>query len=160
MTGQVLALPGSHCTFSLFFIADNSFQNDECLVVSVDSTNTLAPDRFQIVPVRNKFQLEKMGQIDTQEGGTKNVAIASTSTFEAIAILSRDGRLKIRPDGKRLAGLSKDKNRNVQSAPEAVTLSFSDIGPKLLLLDNHVSHPFDKINDRAFWSCIISIQGH
>lgn len=62
-------------------------------MLSVDSTNTHAPDRFRIVPERTRFRLDKRGQIALKQGGTKNIAIASSSEFNAIAILSRDGML-------------------------------------------------------------------
>jgi hypothetical protein len=99
------------------------------------------------MPVQNRFRLETMPQIASKQGGTKNIAITTSSTFDAVALISRDGTtsfksnagyLQLKPDGQQLGGLSKDKNRNVQSRPEAVTISFSDTGDQLLFLDNHV----------------------
>ena len=69
----------------------NSFQNDECLALAVDSTNNDAADCYQIVSERTHFRLERYNQIASGQKGTTNLAIAVSQRYNATALLDRDG---------------------------------------------------------------------
>jgi hypothetical protein len=71
--------------------ADISFQNDECLALSVDSTNPDAADCYHIVSERTHFRLERAQQIAAGQRGTSNLAVCISQHYDAVALLNRDG---------------------------------------------------------------------
>ena len=71
---------------------EHSFQNDECLALSVNSSNNDAADCYRIVSERTQFTLRRHDQIALGRKGTENLAIAVSQSDETIALLSRDGK--------------------------------------------------------------------
>jgi hypothetical protein len=87
-----LALTGISLYYELWGLLIVSFQNDECLALSVDSTNSDAADCYRIVSERTHFKLERAAQIASGPRGTANLAIAVSQPYYAVALLNRDGR--------------------------------------------------------------------
>ena len=76
-------------------MANKSFQNDECLALSLDSPYMKAPDCYRIRFSDAAFNLEPLTQIAQ---GTANFGIAVSQTYYAIALLDRKGLILGRRD--------------------------------------------------------------
>ena len=77
--------------FQVMGVTDVSFQHDECLALSVDSTNPAAADCYRIVSERTHFKLERAAKIASGLRGTANLAIAVSQPYYAVALLNREG---------------------------------------------------------------------
>jgi len=73
-----------------WILVNHSFQNDECLVLSLESSHPDVPDCFQIIHEGPRFRLQPRTRIATGKG-TSNVAIAVSQRYAAMALLSKEG---------------------------------------------------------------------
>jgi hypothetical protein len=71
---------------------NSSFRNDECLAISWYSTDPGVPDCYRITQEGSRFRLEPDStQIGIPGKGTTNLAIAISQSYDAVALLNREG---------------------------------------------------------------------
>jgi hypothetical protein len=73
-----------------------SFRNEDCLAISLDSTDPAAHDCYRIKNKGRGYELVKFTQIATGPTGTTNMAIAASLKREAVALLGKDGKSIVR----------------------------------------------------------------
>ena len=70
--------------------SDFSFHNDDCLAISLDTTDAAALIRYRIKNKGRVYELEKFTQIASGASGTTNMAIAVSQAHDAVALLGKD----------------------------------------------------------------------
>ena len=82
-----------HCSFKLQSVANRSFQNDQYLALSIDSSCMDARDCYliEISDDQQGFKLIASEQIVS--GGKENIALAVSQQHWTIMLLNKKGRL-------------------------------------------------------------------
>ena len=70
--------------------SDFSSHNDDCLAISLDTTDAAAHDCYRIKNKGRVYELEKFTQIASGPSGTTNMAIAVSQAHDAVALLGKD----------------------------------------------------------------------
>ena len=71
-------------------VSDFSLHNDDCVAISLDTTDAAAHDCYRIKNKGRVYELEKFTQIASGSSGTKNMAIAVSQAHDAVALLTKD----------------------------------------------------------------------
>jgi hypothetical protein len=116
-----------------------SFQNDQFIALSVDSSSTKANDCYRIsTGQEGKCSLRRADQIVTTNQQPTNLAISVSHQHNAIALLNSKGALEIKmPDNDTPVHIIRRSGFGQMNASD-VSLSFIDTGERLVYLDRHV----------------------